>query len=95
MLAVELVRRGAARHAGSRAVVAGAESLTFAEADGAANRGAHVLAGLGAGRGVRIGLLVDNGLWSGPVDCACLRAGASPLGKVLRRALRDPLWGRA
>ncbi|NMI01029.1 class I adenylate-forming enzyme family protein [Pseudonocardia acidicola] len=76
MLAVELVRRGAARHANRTAVLCGAESMTFAEVDEAANRMAHVLTGLGAGRGVRIGLLIDNGLWSIPVDFACLKAGA-------------------
>jgi acyl-CoA synthetase (AMP-forming)/AMP-acid ligase II len=77
MLAVELVRRGAARHGGRTAVVAGAESMTFTEVDGAANRLAHVLAGLGAGRGVRVGLLVDTGLWSVPLDFACLKAGVA------------------
>lgn len=33
------------------------------------------MAGLGGGRGARVGLLVDNGLWSIPVDFACLKAG--------------------
>jgi len=37
---------------------------------------AHVLAGLGVARGSRVGLLVDNGLWSVPIDFACLKAGA-------------------
>jgi acyl-CoA synthetase (AMP-forming)/AMP-acid ligase II len=76
MLAVDLMRRGAARHRGRTAVISGAESLTFAEVDAAANRLAHVLTGLGAGRGARIGLLVDNGLWSVPIDFACAKAGA-------------------
>ena len=49
MPAVELVHR-AARRGGRTAVVAGAESMTFAEVDGAANRSAHVLAGLAVGR---------------------------------------------
>jgi acyl-CoA synthetase (AMP-forming)/AMP-acid ligase II len=57
-------------------VFSGEESLTFAEVDAAANRMAHVLAGLGIGRGSPVGLLVDNGLWSIPVDFACLKAGA-------------------
>jgi acyl-CoA synthetase (AMP-forming)/AMP-acid ligase II len=77
MLAVELVRRGAARHGARTAVVAGAESMTFAEVDGAANRLAHVLTGLGVGPGARVGLLVDNGLWSVPIDFACLKAGVA------------------
>ena len=76
MLTTELVRRGARRHAERVAVWSGDRSLTFREVDEAANRMAHVLAGLGVARGTRIGLLVDNGLWSIPVDFACLKAGA-------------------
>src|SRR4051812_41860933 len=38
---------------------------------------AHVLIGLGVTRGTRVGLLVDNGLWSVPIDFACLKAGAA------------------
>lgn len=77
MLTVELVRRGAARYARRTAVRSGDQSLTFAEVDEAANRLAHVLAGLGAGRGARVGLLVANGIWSIPVDFGCLKAGAA------------------
>ena len=76
MLTTELVRRGAARHAHRTAVISGEQSLTFREVDEAANRMANVLIGLGVERGTRIGLLVDNGLWSVPIDFACLKAGA-------------------
>ncbi|MDQ1662774.1 MAG: hypothetical protein QOJ68_2754 [Blastococcus sp.] len=76
MLTTELVRRGARRHGNRTAVFTGEQSLTFAEVDAAANRMAHVLAGLGIRRGSPVGLLVDNGLWSIPVDFACLKAGA-------------------
>ncbi|WP_326745693.1 AMP-binding protein [Streptomyces sp. NBC_00121] len=84
MLAVDLVRRGAARFAGRTAVHFENRSLTYAEVDEAANRLAHVLAGLGVGRGDRVGLLLGNGLWSISVDFACLKAGAA----------RVPLNGR-
>jgi acyl-CoA synthetase (AMP-forming)/AMP-acid ligase II len=77
VLTVELVRRGAARHAGRTAVVSGDKTLTFAEVDAAANRMAHVLAGLGVARGGRVGLLIGNGIWSIPVDFGCLKAGAA------------------
>ncbi|MFH8618935.1 AMP-binding protein [Streptomyces sp. NPDC017979] len=77
MLAVDLVRLGAARFAGRTALTFGDRSLSYAEVDEAANRMAHVLAGLGAGRGGRVGLLFDNGLWSVPIDFACLKAGAA------------------
>ncbi|MFE3092445.1 class I adenylate-forming enzyme family protein [Streptomyces sp. NPDC059248] len=84
MLAVDLVRRGAARFAGRTALYYGDRALTFAEVDGAANRMARVLIGLGARRGGRIGLLVGNGPWSLSVDIACLKTGSA----------RVPLNGR-
>ncbi|WPW32728.1 AMP-binding protein [Streptomyces atratus] len=84
MLAVDLVRRGAARFAGRTAVHFEDRSLTYAEVDEAANRLAHVLAGLGVSRGDRVGLLLGNGLWSVSVDFACLKADAA----------RVPLNGR-
>ncbi len=77
MLAVELVRRGAARFGGRPAVRFGDRTLTFTEVDAASNRMANVLVGLGAQRGERIGLLVDNGLWSVPIDFACVKAGVA------------------
>jgi acyl-CoA synthetase (AMP-forming)/AMP-acid ligase II len=76
MLTTELIRRGAARHAERVAVHSGDDSLTFREVDTTANRIAHVLAGRGVQPGTRVGLLVDNGLWSVPVDFACMKAGA-------------------
>jgi acyl-CoA synthetase (AMP-forming)/AMP-acid ligase II len=76
VLTTELVRRGARRHGNRTAVIVGDRSLSFRAVDEAANRMAHVLIGLGVERGTRVGLLVDNGLWSVPIDFACLKAGA-------------------
>jgi acyl-CoA synthetase (AMP-forming)/AMP-acid ligase II len=76
MLTTELIRRGARRHAARVAVVSGDRSLTFREVDTTSNRIAHVLAGRGVAPGTRVALLVDNGLWSVPVDFACMKAGA-------------------
>lgn len=77
MLAVDLLRRGAARFPNRTAVVFGDRSLTFHEVDDAANRMAHVLRGLGARQGDRVGLLVNNGISSIPLDFACLKAGVA------------------
>lgn len=76
MLTTELVRRGARRHGNRTAVITGDGSMTFREVDETANRMAHVLIGLDVARGTRVGLLVDNGPWSVPIDFACLKAGA-------------------
>ncbi len=74
MTTAELVRRGAHRFGGLPAVVCGEASLTFAEVDELSNRIANVL----AARGVdRVGLLVENGLHSIPLDFACVKAGVA------------------
>ncbi|TCP46300.1 acyl-CoA synthetase (AMP-forming)/AMP-acid ligase II [Tamaricihabitans halophyticus] len=75
MLAAELVRRGASRFANRTAVVVASKEFTFAEVDEYANRLANALLAMGAGRGSRVGLLMDNGEWSVPLDFACLKAG--------------------
>ncbi|MHB1784770.1 MAG: AMP-binding protein [Acidimicrobiales bacterium] len=75
MLAVDLVRRGAARYGDRTAVVLGDQTLSFHQVDQAANRMANVLRGLAPGPGERVGLLINNCLWSIPVDFACLKAG--------------------
>lgn len=77
MLAVDLVRRGAARFPARTAVIFGDRTLTFRDVDDAANRFANILRGLGAAPGERVGLLMANGLWSIPIDFACLKAGVA------------------
>lgn len=74
MLAADLVRRGAIRYAERTAVVAGDRSLTYRDVDRTANRIANVFRGLGLTPGSKVGLLMGNGLWSVPVDFACLKA---------------------
>jgi acyl-CoA synthetase (AMP-forming)/AMP-acid ligase II len=77
MLAVELARRGARRHARRTAMVVDDREFTFAEVDARANRIANVLASNGLGRGDRVGLLVNNGEWSIPLEIGCLKAGVA------------------
>ncbi len=74
-LAVDLVRRGAARFPDRTAVLFEDRSLTYREVDEAANRFAQVLVGQGVSPGDRVALLVGNGLWSISLDFACLKAG--------------------
>ncbi|WP_020013935.1 class I adenylate-forming enzyme family protein [Promicromonospora sukumoe] len=77
MLTVDLVRRGAARFGPRTAVRFGAESLTYAQVDAAANAMARVLHAHGAEPGSRVALLMGNGLWSIAMDFACLKAGVT------------------
>ncbi|RCW39690.1 acyl-CoA synthetase (AMP-forming)/AMP-acid ligase II [Halopolyspora algeriensis] len=77
MLAVDMVRRGAQRYRDRTALVVGERELSFRDVDVMANRIANVLLGLGCGRGTRVGLLVNNGLWSVPLDFGCLKAGVA------------------
>jgi acyl-CoA synthetase (AMP-forming)/AMP-acid ligase II len=77
MLTVELIRRGARYFAERPAVYFEDKSLTFAEVDQLSNRFAHVLARNGIGRGGRLAILANNGLYSIPADFACVKAGAA------------------
>ena len=74
MLTVDLVRAGARRYRDRVALRHGEDALTFTQVDGAASRMANVLVGMGVEVGERVGLLVGNGLWTVPLDFACLKA---------------------
>jgi fatty-acyl-CoA synthase len=74
MLTVDMVRAGARRHRDRVAIRYGAEALTFRQVDDGASRMANALIGMGAEAGERVGLLVGNGLWTVPLDFACLKA---------------------
>lgn len=54
-----------------------------------ANRVANVLLGIGCGRGRRVGLLLNNELWSVPVDFACLKAGVARVPLNARLSLAE------
>src|SRR5262249_25959467 len=74
MLTVDMVRAGARRHRDRVAIRHGDAALTFGAADEAANRMANGLVGARVEAGERGGLLLGNGLWTVPLDCACLKA---------------------
>ena len=71
----ELIERGAAQNADRIAVEFGEERQTFAEVNALANQLAHAFGAAGCGRSHRVGLLVNNGLLSVPLDFACAKAG--------------------
>lgn len=70
----ELIRRGALQHGRRIAIVCGEDSMTFTEVDHLSSRIAHALLEL-APQASRIGLLLNNGLYSVPLDFACVKAG--------------------
>lgn len=71
---LELIRRGALQHGPRTAIVFGDQSMTFADVDALSSRLANALLAR-AGQRTRIGLLINNGLYSVPVDFACVKAG--------------------
>jgi fatty-acyl-CoA synthase len=74
MLGVDLIRRSARVHGPRVAITHGAASLTFAQADEVANRLANTLIAFGIAPQDRVGVLLNNGLYSIPFDFACLKA---------------------
>ena len=89
MLTVDMVRAGARRHRDRVAIRHGERSLTFRQVDEAASRMANVLLGLGVEPGERVGLLLGNGLWTVPMDFACLKARACRLPLNARLSLDE------
>jgi len=81
----DLIRRGARQHGSRTAILCGDERLTFAETDELSSRIANVLLSRGL---ERVGLLVENCLWSVPLDFACVKAriGRVPLNPRLGAA---------
>lgn len=72
---LELINRGARHYPDRTAIVFGEQQLTFAEVDRLSSQLANALHALGADHGTRVGLLLNNGLYSVPVDFACVKAG--------------------
>lgn len=74
MLLNELIRRGAIFYGPRKAILFGDASLSFAEVDRLSSQFAHALIAQGLDVGARVGLLLNNSLFSIPVDFACGKA---------------------
>jgi len=85
---LELIRRGALQHGPRTAIVFGEQTMSFAEVDAVSSRLAHALLGLAPQRS-RIGLLLNNGLYSVPVDFACVKAGMNRVPLNTRLSLAE------
>lgn len=72
---VDLINRGGLTAPDKTAIVFGEESLSFREVRRVTNQLANTMAAQGLSRGDRLGLLVNNSLYSVPLDFACAKAG--------------------
>lgn len=74
---LDLIHRGAGYNPDRTAIVFGAQNLTFHETQVLSNQLAHALLARNARRGSRVALLLNNSLYSVPVDFACVKAGVN------------------
>ena len=86
--ALDLIRRGAVQHADRIALVCGDAQMTFREVDHLSSQLAHALRSHGVVQGQRMALLLNNSLYTVPLDFACVKAGVSrvPLNARLSEA---------
>ncbi len=90
MLMSEMVRRGAQQFADRPAIRFAQSELTFAQSYGWANRIANALIATGrAPVGARIGLLLNNSLFSIPLDFACAAARVTRVPLNARLSARE------
>lgn len=86
---IDLIRRGALQHEPRTAVVFGDETLTFGEVDRLSSQLANALHAVGATQGVRAAILLNNGLYSVPMDFACVKAGVNRVPLNTRLSLTE------
>lgn len=72
---LELINRGARQYPQRTAIVFQQDTLTYEQVDQLSSRLAHAMHQRGLRQGERVALLINNGLYSVPVDFACVRAG--------------------
>ncbi|GAA5120594.1 AMP-binding protein [Alloalcanivorax gelatiniphagus] len=86
---LDLIHRGAGYNPERTAIVFGDESLTFGETQTLSNQLAHALIERGVRRGDRVALLLNNSLYSVPVDFACVKAGINRVPLNARLSLEE------
>ncbi|THU05063.1 long-chain fatty acid--CoA ligase [Lampropedia puyangensis] len=73
----ELIRRGARQHGSRIAIEFGRESMTFTQVDQLSAQLASAMLANGMVPHQRVGILLNNGLYSVPLDFACVKAGVN------------------
>ena len=86
---LELIRRGALQHGPRTAVVFGEQSLTVDEVDRMSSQLAHALHAAGALPRTRVALLLNNCLYSVPLDFGCVKAGINRIPLNSRLSLAE------
>ena len=86
---LDLINRGAGYYPERTAIVFGDRSLTFRETHTLSNQLAHSLMQRGVKRGDRVALLLNNSLYSVPVDFACVKAGINRVPLNARLSLNE------
>lgn len=84
----DLINRGGLAEPDATAIVFNGQTLTFGQVRTLSNQLANAFVSRGLRRGDRVGLLLNNGLFSVPVDFACAKAGINrvPLNSRLSEA---------
>lgn len=86
---LDLIKRGAGYYPERTAIVFNGESLTFRQTNVLSNQLAHALIQRGVTRGTRVALLLNNSLYSVPVDFACVKAGINRVPLNARLSLNE------
>jgi len=88
-LYIDLIKQGARAHAERSAIIFDEQQCSYREVDELANRFANALISMGAKRGDQVALLVDNGLYSVPLEFACVKAGVNRVPLNSRLSLEE------
>ena len=88
---LELIKRGARHYPERTALVFGERTMTFAEVDQLSSQLVNALHALNAGQGAKVALLLNNGLYSVPVDFACVKSGINRVPLNARLTLAEHL----
>ena len=86
---LDLIRQGALTYTDRTAIVFGDKTLTYSQVDTLSSQLARAFVALGAMRGTRVALLVNNGLYSVPIDFACVKAGINRVPLNSRLSLEE------
>ncbi|WP_084397334.1 class I adenylate-forming enzyme family protein [Henriciella aquimarina] len=86
---VDLINRGGLAAPDATAIVFNDQTLTFRQVRKLSNQLANAFVSRGIRRGERVGLLLNNGLFSVPVDFACAKAGINRVPLNARLSVKE------